>query len=202
MRARDFYDYFTRNELIAIAKKLGITGISSLNKEELKDVIIRTLKKEENLTTALSKLSHRAVYILKIVLGFHRYEAQTRSVINEYLRMFDRRGFSKLLKELESLGLAGELDIDGENYIVIPNEIGKRLCEIDLRKFLPKKTEIQSYRELLLRANTDKLRTLLEKRGLKKTGNKEELVNRIIKESHLDPIQVISEVFLRGGLRL
>ena len=200
LKARDFYDCFTRNELIEIAKKLAIPRIYSLNKEELKEIIIKTLKNKENLTKILSDLPPRAVFILKIVLGFRKFEADKKAVINEYLRLFDKYRFSQLLRELESVGLATEFVLDDKSYIIIPYEIGKKLVEIDFRKFLPKKTDVRSYRELLLRANTDKLRIILERRGLKKTGNKEELVSRIIKESNINPIQVISEAFSKEEL--
>jgi len=200
LRAKNFYELFTRNELLKIAKEIGITGVSSLNKNDLKRVIIKALTNEDILIEILQSLPPRAVYILRIIMSFDKYEAPEDLVITEYVKMFDKKGFSKLLKTLESVGLACEIELDGDRYLVIPTEIAKRLEKIDIRKFLPKRTDIRSYRELLLRASTERLKSLLERHGFKKSGTKEKLIERIIKESKLDPIQVLTEIFLKEEL--
>jgi len=201
MKLRECLEFCTLEELREIARLRGLRGYSTLNKGELIEFIAQNIARKDATIEVLEEISGSMKFLLNIVANSEGYEIPYFELKEKFKKKYSDTTFYNALNSLKSLGLIYEYLEDDESFVTIPVEIAKFIKPAV--KEVEKEVEeekITSLQDVLNYASLEDLRDLLEEAELKKSGNKKQLIERIINETGYTPDYILSQLFTKDEL--
>ena len=201
MKLRECLEFCTLEELREIARLRGLRGYSSLNKGELIEFIAQNIARKDATMEVLEEISDSMKFLLDIIASSKGYEIPYFELREKFKKKYSDTTFYKALNSLKSLGLIYEYWEDDESFVTIPLEIAKFIKPpVREKEEKTKEEKISSLQDILNYASVEDLKYLLEEAGLKKSGNKTELIDRIINETGYTPDYILSWLFTKDEL--
>lgn len=201
MKIRECLEFCTLDELREIARLRGLRGYSSLNKGELIEFIAQNIVRKDATIEVLEEISGSMKFLLNIIASTEGYEVPYFELKDKFKKKYSDTTFYKALNSLKSLGLIYEYYEDEESFVTIPVEIAKFIKpSVKETEKEVKEEGISSLQDILNYASLEDLKNLLEEARIKKSGNKRQLIDRIINETGYTPDYILSWLFTKDEL--
>ena len=194
-------------ELKDIARNRMISGFSILNKAELVELIAQNISKRDSTESALEAIPNSASFMLQIVSRTPKNEVGVEQLKAEFLQMYSNSTFYSARDTLMRFGFLFEFWENDECVYLAPTEIAKFIKVEDISTWgVVEEDEeeiktIASFEDLLEYASKNALKDLLDETDLKKSGNKPELIERIVDESGFTPNYILERLFSKQALK-